>query len=111
MCVVLVTDVYCTGHRFVLYWSQMCIVLVAGVYCTSHMRVFYWSHCIVLVTYVYCTQAASPVHYTTSCKHSLVLLRISEIIARNLLLLYLVVWLYHFISDAGQKNIEVSDII
>ena len=30
-------------------------------------------------------QAASSVHYTTSCKHSLVLLRMDEIIARNVL--------------------------
>ena len=29
--------------------------------------------------------AASSVHHTTSCKHSLVLLRIDEIIARNML--------------------------
>jgi hypothetical protein len=29
--------------------------------------------------------AASPVHYTTSCKHSLVLLRMGEIIARIML--------------------------
>jgi len=29
--------------------------------------------------------AASSVHYTTSCKHSLVLLRVGEIIARNML--------------------------
>jgi hypothetical protein len=28
---------------------------------------------------------ASPVHYTRSCKHSLVLLRMGEIIARNML--------------------------
>ena len=52
-----------------------------------------------------CLLAASPVHYTTSCKHSLVLLRMSEIIARNtlsrlkllikLLLLYLVDQLYY----------------
>jgi len=32
-----------------------------------------------------CRLAASSVHYTTSCKHSLVLLRMSETIARNLL--------------------------
>ena len=32
-----------------------------------------------------CLLAASPVHYTTSCKHSLVLLRMGEIIARNIL--------------------------
>ena len=30
-------------------------------------------------------QATSSVHYTTSCKHSLVLLRMGEIIARNML--------------------------
>ena len=30
-------------------------------------------------------QAASSVHYTTSCKHSLVLQRLGEIIARNML--------------------------
>ena len=30
-------------------------------------------------------QAVSSVLYTTSCKHSLVLLRMSEIIARNML--------------------------
>ena len=55
-------------------------------------------------------QAASWVHYTTSCKHSLVLLRMGEIIARNmlswlklpikLLLLQLVGCLYYCISDA-----------
>jgi len=31
------------------------------------------------------TSAASSVHYTTICKHSLVLLRMGEIIARNML--------------------------
>ena len=50
-------------------------------------------------------QAALPVHYTTSCKHSLVLLWMGEIIARNilswlgllikLLLLHLVGCLYY----------------
>jgi len=55
-------------------------------------------------------QAASSVHYTTSCKHSLVLLRMSEIIVRNmlssftllinLLLLHLVGCLYYRINDA-----------
>jgi len=29
--------------------------------------------------------AASSVHYTTSCKHSVMLLRMGEIIARNML--------------------------
>ena len=32
-----------------------------------------------------CQQAASSVHYTTSCKHRLVLLRMGEIIAQNML--------------------------
>ena len=57
-----------------------------------------------------CRPAASSVHYTTSCKHSLVLLRMGEIIARNilnwfklliqLLLFHLVGCLYYCISDA-----------
>ena len=40
-----------------------------------------------LVEHIHCEvwQATSPVHYTTSCKHSLVLLRVGEIIARNML--------------------------
>ena len=51
-------------------------------------------------------EAASSVHYTTSCKHSLVLLRMGKVIARNmlswlkslikLLLLHLVGSLYHY---------------
>jgi len=32
-----------------------------------------------------CLLAASPVHYTASCKHSLMLLRMGEIIARNMM--------------------------
>jgi hypothetical protein len=32
-----------------------------------------------------CRPATSSVHYTTSCKHSLLLLRMGEIIARNML--------------------------
>jgi len=32
-----------------------------------------------------CRPAASSVHYTTSCKHSLVLLRMGEIITWNML--------------------------
>jgi len=41
--------------------------------------------CLQLV--VQCTDdaAASPVHCTVSCKHSLVLLRMGEVIARNML--------------------------
>jgi len=56
-----------------------------------------------------CLLAASSVHYTKSCKHSLVLLRMGEIIARNilswlkllikLLLLHLVGCLYYCIND------------
>jgi len=55
-------------------------------------------------------QASSPVLYTPSCKHSLVLLRMGEIIAPNmfsrlkllikLLLLHLVSYLYYCINDA-----------
>ena len=53
-----------------------------------------------------CRPATSSVHYTTSCKHSLVLLRMGEIIARNRLswlkllinslLLHLVGYLYNW---------------
>jgi len=32
-----------------------------------------------------CLQAASSMHYTTCCKHSIALLRMDEIIARNML--------------------------
>jgi len=56
-----------------------------------------------------CLQAASLVHYTTNCKHSLVLLRMGEIIRlkhveliviinKNLLLLHLVGCLCYFIT-------------
>jgi len=55
-------------------------------------------------------QAASSVHYTTSCKHSLVLVRMGEIMVRNilswlklliqLLLLHLVGCFYYCINDA-----------
>jgi len=52
-----------------------------------------------------CLQTASSLHYTTSCKHSLVLLGMGEIIARNVLnwlklliqlLLHLVGCLYYY---------------
>ena len=53
-----------------------------------------------------CQPAASSVHYTTSCKHSLALPRMGEIIARNMfelieiinkpLLLHLVGYLYYW---------------
>jgi len=39
-----------------------------------------------LIEMISSQQAASSVHYTTSCKHSLVLLRVGEIIARNMLI-------------------------
>ena len=59
---------------------------------------------------IFCLLAASPVLYTTSCKHSLLLLRMGEIIARNmlswlklsikLLMLHPVGCLYYCINDA-----------
>jgi len=62
-------------------------------------------------------QAASSVLYTTSCKHSLVFLRMDEIIARNmlswlkllikLLLLHLVGCLYYCISDARSHKHQI----
>jgi len=64
-----------------------------------------------------CLQAASSMLYTTSCKHSLVLLRISDIIARNmlgwlkllikLLLLHLVGCLYYYINDARSHKHQI----
>jgi len=64
-------------------------------------------------------QAASSLHYTTSYKHSLVLLRMGEIIARNvlswlkllikLLLLHLVGCLYYCISDARSHKYQVCE--
>jgi len=58
-------------------------------------------------------QTASPVFYTTSCKHSLVLLRMGEIIARNmlswlkllikLLLLHVVGCLYYYCNPLNAK--------
>ena len=61
-----------------------------------------------------CLQAASSVLYTTSCKHSLVFLRMSEIIARNmlsrlkllikLLLLYLVGRLFYCTNDVRSNK-------
>jgi len=62
-------------------------------------------------------QAASSVHYTTSCKHSLVLLRMGEIIARNmlswlkllikLLLLHLVGCFHYCINDARSHEHQI----
>ena len=63
-------------------------------------------------------QAASSVHYTTSCKQSLALLRLGEIIARNmsswlkllikLLLLHLVGCLYYCINDARSHKHQIQ---
>jgi len=63
-------------------------------------------------------QAASPVHYTTSCKHSLVLLRMGEIIARNMLswlklsvkfvIVALFDCLYYCISDARSHRHQIE---
>ena len=59
-------------------------------------------------------QASSSVHYTTSCKHSLVFLRMDEIIGRNmlswlkllikLLLLHLVGCLYYYIFNTNFRQ-------
>jgi len=66
-------------------------------------------------------QAALSVHYITSCKHSLVLLRMGKIIARNmlswlkllikLLLLRLVGCLYYWISDAWSHKYQIEFIV
>jgi len=69
-----------------------------------------------------CQQAASSVHYTTSCKHSLALLRMREIITQNmlswlkllikLLLLHLVGCLYYckyiifFLRSLQEESLE-----
>jgi len=63
-------------------------------------------------------QAASSVLYTTSCKHSLVHLRLGEIIARKMLswlksliklsLMHLFGCLYYFISDARSHKHQAS---
>jgi len=65
-----------------------------------------------------CQQAASSVHYITCCKHSLVLLRMGEIIVRNmlswlkllikLLMLHLVGCLYYCINDARSHKYQSS---
>jgi len=62
-------------------------------------------------------EAASSVHYTTSCKNSLVLLRMGGIIVRNmlswlklsikLLLLHLVTCLYYCINDARSHKHQI----
>jgi len=63
-------------------------------------------------------QAASSVHYTITCKHSLVLLRMGEIIAGNMLswlklliikslVLHLVGFLYYCISDARSDEHQI----
>jgi len=64
-------------------------------------------------------QAASSVLYTTSCKHSLVLLRMGEIIARNILnwlkllikfLLHLVGCLCYCINDARSNKHHIYNV-
>ena len=66
-----------------------------------------------------CLQAASSVHYTTSCKHSLVLLRMDEIIARNMLSwLWLLIntitvassWLFTLLYPGYKFTLRVSEI-
>ena len=66
-----------------------------------------------------CLPAAPSVHYTTSCKHSLVLLRMGEIIVRNmlswlkllikLLLLHLVGCFYYCINDARSHKHQIAN--
>jgi len=61
-------------------------------------------------------QAASSVFYTENCKHSLVLLRMGEIIARNmlswlkllikLLLLHVVGCLYHYVLITVMRSLK-----
>ena len=64
-----------------------------------------------------CRPAASSVHYTTSCKHSLVFLRMGETMARNMLswfellkkplFLLLVSCLFYCISDAPSNKHQI----
>ena len=63
-----------------------------------------------------CLQAAPSVHYTTSCKHSVVLLRMGEIIARNILgwlkliiICYCCIWLLVYTSDTNVYVDRFSD--
>ena len=69
----------------------------------------YTSDADLLICYTACLRAASSVHYTTRCKLSLGLLRMGEIVARNMLswlklliklvFLHLVGCLHYFILD------------
>jgi len=56
---------------------SVCHHISTGLYTNQYWRFLKHRRC--------CLQAAPPVHYTTSCKHSLVLLRMGEIIGRNML--------------------------
>ena len=57
--------------------------------------------CLQLVVY------APTMHYTTSCKHSLVLLKVGEII-NKLLLLHLVGYLCYCIRDVRSHEHQIS---
>jgi hypothetical protein len=77
------------GQRPVLlevYKEQLAIKLRGDILCACvRARVCARAYvCAYMYCYA-CLQATSSVHYTTSCKHSLVLLRMGEIIARNML--------------------------
>jgi len=51
----------------------------------SACGIMHWRCCLLVTPHPCHKQAASLVYYTTSCKHNLVLLRMGEIIARNIL--------------------------
>ena len=64
-----------------------------------------------------CRPAASSVHYTTSCKHSLVLPRMDEIIARNrlcclklLINRYCCIYLVIYIIVSGMHGHKISHL-
>jgi len=67
----------------ILRSTRLCLQLV--VHCTDDTAGWWHVTTPTLVQVVTCRQpAASSVHYTTSCKHSLVLLRMGETIAQNM---------------------------
>jgi len=60
--------------------------------------------------------AASPVHYTTSCKHSLLLLRMGKIIARNMLTwlelsIKLFILLYQWCTVTQTSNLSPTCVL
>ena len=101
--------------------AKIIILLIISISSTCFGRTFRPSSGALDCVYSLCQQAASSVHYTTSCKHSLVLLRMGEIIDRNMLnwiklllkliLLHLVGCLYYCTNDARpHKNHILQNI-